>query len=258
MPNPKIALLTFFMLSTCWAVAQDTLIFENKVIMLVEVLEESETKVIYRKYPPELGNLAHTIKKRFITDILYLDKETSISKFKSDALQLDKKLDIWVTRIGQENVVSGLLLDMNDTTLILKKKSVLFDGKGKNAPEIVHIFPYQQINYIKVRQQNRIVNNVLFGAAIGMAVGTITGLAIFKDSEPCDPILAEGCDPSLSTPISQWSKAWTLGFAGTGVGMFTGGIVGGVKVKIPVGGKKNQFNTIIPQLDRLERALRKR
>ncbi len=258
MSGPKVLYLTFFCLTTILATAQDTIIFENKYPYLVEVIEESETRVVYKKLR-EATNLAYIIEKRFITDVRYRDPEAGKLKFKADTLVLDNKLELWVTRGGQGKVTNGLLHRMDDSTLILKKKSILFEKNPKDAPEVVYIFPYSQINEIAARKQNRIISYALLGAGTGLFVGTVTGLAVFNDSEPCDPLTMEpGCDPSLSSPRTRWNKAWTLGFGSAGLGAVAGGIVGGVKVKIPIGGKKDLFNAAVPRINRMDRQLRQR
>ena len=255
MAYPKLLTMFFLLLAFLHVKGQDTIVFENKHIYLVEVMEESETQVIYKKYP-SLTNSAYVIQKRFITDIRYKDPKAGKLKFRPDTLMDDNKLEVWVSRGGDAKEINGLLHRMDDSTLILKKKSVLFDGGGRDAPEVVYIFPYAQINHISARKQNRIVQGAFIGAAGGFVFGTLVGLGIFKDSEPCDPVLPSGCDDSLKPPRSQWEKALTLGFGTAGAGAIGGGIIGGIKIKIPIGGQKDLFNAAVPRLHRLDRALK--
>ncbi|HFA51522.1 MAG TPA: hypothetical protein ENJ95_21110 [Bacteroidetes bacterium] len=257
MPYPKLEFIAcLLVLSAHIAKAQDTIVFENKFPFLVEILEESETKVTYKKFN-ENPNLAYVINKRFITEIRYQDPEAGKLKFKPDTVQMDKKLEVWVKRMDGRPMVNGLLNRMDDSILILKKKSVLFDGGGRDAPEVVYIFPYRQIKQIEVRKQDQVVKYALLGAAGGFFLGTMTGLGIFKDSPPCDTSLLDGraCDPSLSSPRTQIEKSWLLGFASAGLGALAGGIYGGVKIKIPIYGRKNRYNEAIPKLERFNRSL---
>ena len=256
MNYPKLLISFFLVLAALRSIAQDTIVFENKHPYVVEVMEESETHIIYKKYP-SLTNLAYIIQKRFVTDIQYQDPEAGKLKFKPDALIKDNKLEVWVGRNGMAKEINGLLHRMDDTTLILKKKSVLFKNNGRDAPAVVYIFPYKQINYISARRQNRIVQHALMGAAGGFFVGTLTGLAIFNDSKPCDPLLPI-CDDSLNPPRSRWEKAFTLGFGTAGLGAVGGGVYGGIRVKIPIRGQKDLFNSAVPRLYRLDRALREK
>lgn len=258
MSYPKLLFHCFFCLTTVLARAQDTIVFENKYPYLIEVVEESETKITYKKYG-DLSNLAYIIEKRFVTEVRYANPEAGKSKFKPDTLTHDNRLELWVTRTKKGSVTNGLLHRMDDSTLILKKKSVLFEKNPKDAPEVVYIFPYSQINHISARKQNQIIQYALIGAGTGFFVGTLTGLSIFNDTKPCDPLTMEpGCDPSLSTPHTRWNKSWTLGFGAAGLGAVTGGIIGGVKIHIPIGGKKDLFNAAVPRIRRMERALRKK
>ena len=258
MTNPGLIFsLALSLLATCRVLAQDTIIFENKYPYLVEVQEESETRVIYRKYPPE-HNLAYIIEKRFITDIRYQDPQSAKEKFKPDTLTIDNKLELWVDRGAPGGpIIRGMLHRLDDSTLILKKKPSLFDKPRDNAPEVVYIFPYTQIHHLAVRRQNKIINFGLGGAAAGFLLGTVTGLVAFNNTPPCDPV-APGmpCDPSLQSPRSYWEKSLTLGFGMAGLGAVAGGIVGGIKVQIPIGGKRDLFNAAIPRINRLDRSLR--
>ena len=259
MKNPRLLTLVLLIMSLQSASAQDTIMFGNKFPFLVEVLEESETSVIYRKYQ-ESSNLAYTILKRFITDVRYQDPEAGKLKFKPDTLIDENKLDLWVVRGegGIGNEFSGLFHRMDDSTLILKKKPSVFDGSGKDGPEVVYIFPYSQITHISARKQNRIVKYALYGAITGLVVGTMSGLVGFNDEPPCQPIMpGMDCDGSLSSPRSAFEKSITLGIAAAGAGALTGGIIGGIKVKIPIGGKRDVFNAAVPRLNRMNRALRK-
>ena len=260
MKYPKLFTLALLLLTVGSVAAQDTIIFENQYPFLVEVIEESETSVTYRKFK-ESSNLAYIIQKRFITDVRYQDPEAGKSKFKPDTLLPQNKLDLWVVRAGggAENEFNGLLHRIDDSTLILKKKPTVFDGKNKDGPEVVYIFPYSQINHIAARKQNRIAQYALIGAASGFLVGTLSGLVGFNDDQPCSPVMpGMDCDGSLSSPRSAWEKSLTLGIATTGVGALAGGIIGGVKVKIPIGGKKDIFNAAVPRLNRMNRELNKR
>jgi len=151
MPNPKIVILILFTLTACRVLAQDTLVFEKKFPLLVTVVEESESRIIYKKYPPEPGDLPHVMKKRFVTEVRYENKEEGKLKFKSDSLGLERKLDIWVSPMARPGMVSGFLLSRNDSALVVRKKAAGFGKKTRNSPEVVHIFPYQKINYITVR-----------------------------------------------------------------------------------------------------------
>ncbi|MEO1257281.1 MAG: hypothetical protein AAFZ15_00730 [Bacteroidota bacterium] len=260
MKYPKLLTLFILLLTAGSTVAQDTIIFESQYPFLVGVIEESESNVTYRKFN-ENSNLAYIIEKRFITDVRYQDPEAGKLKFKPDALLDQNKLDLWVLRGagGSGDEFSGLLHRMDDSTLILKKKASVFDKGKKDGPEVVYIFPYSQIDHIAARKQNRIVQYALIGAGTGFLVGTLTGLVGFKDDEPCDPVVpGMDCDNSLSSPRTTWEKSLTFGLATTGIGALTGGIIGGIKVKIPIEGKKDIFNAAIPRLNRMNRDLNKR
>ena len=259
MKNPKLITLLCWLFFTAAANAQDTLVFEDKHTYIVEIVEESESKVVYKKYPV-LTDFAYVIPKRFVTDVKYFDPSTKAAKFKPDKLVKENKLELWVKKGNKGGTFNGLLHRMDDSTLILKKAQPVFGSRPKNAPEVVYILPYSQIHHIAARRQNRIIGYALGGTATGFLLGTLTGLAIFKDSQPCDPLMIgpddPACDPSLHSPHSAWEKSLKLGFGMAGAGALAGGIYGGVKVKIQIGGRKDLFNAAVPRLRRMDRALR--
>lgn len=251
MNTNRLALL-FFLTFSFWVKtdAQDTLIFEGKWPYLVHIERETETKVFYKKLSERDTGL-YFIEKRFISGVTY--RNPANRKFQHEPIDA-RPLDVWVTAFDNSTVVKGSLHNLNDTTLFLRKKKKLLQGNQKVATQLIYVFPYDKIGKIQVTQRNQVRNYALAGAAGGFAVGFLTGLAVFRDSPPCDsgPIGGRDCDSSLSSPKTAWEKSLLLGFGGAGGGFLAGGIYGAaVKVRIPINGKRDLYNNAVPRLQRL-------
>jgi hypothetical protein len=95
----------------------------------------------------------------------------------------------------------------------------------------------------------------LIGAAGGFAAGLFGGLLIYKSDPPCDPSGLDGrpCDGSLSNPRSAFEKSFLAGAIGAGAGFLGGGMVGAIRFRFPIGGRKDVYNQTIPQLERMAR-----
>lgn len=232
---------------------QDTIIFENKHPFLVDVQEENERDVIYKKIDI-ISSPTYILSKRYVTDIRYQDPEAGKLKFKSKDFSMQRDLEVWVTPMDSSEVVRGWLHRLNDTTLVLQEEDTRIpEARRKAIPEVVQIFPYQNIRHVKVRRRKQIGKHAAFGAAGGFVIGTLTGLLIFDDEPACDPSGIDGrmCDESLLSPQTKWEKSLLLGFGTGGVGLVGGGVYGSVKVKFPIGGRRDTFNAAIPKLERL-------
>ena len=251
-----IQYLLFFLFLTMGSAltAQDTIIFEKKHPFLVKVTQESDTEVQYRKYGVTDSSV-FVMKKRFISAIRYQYPDSAQLLFRTDTAYFRKDLDIWVTKNDDNNVIKGLLHRIDDSTLVLRKQSILTEGGEKFAQQL-QSFSYSKIHQLQVRKHRQIREYAVVGTAVGFIVGTLAGLVIFEDTPPCDP-LVEGvnCDSSLSSPKTQWDKSLLLGLGGAGGGFITGSAIGAIKVKIPIRGKRDQFNASIPRLERMARFL---
>ncbi len=248
----RLCLITLlYALSSLKTLAQDTIFFENKTPYPVIIEEENEEEVIYRRYG-EKNSPRFKLRKRFITAIKYEDSESAKLKFKSKPLSTSRQLDIWVSAVDSSGTVKGLLHRLNDSTLYLRKKSTLLEGGTVNT-DLLYVFPYNKIHLIHVQRRNTIQRNALWGAAGGFALGTITGLIIFKNEPPCEPVGPNGtpCDGSLSSPRTKWEKSLLLGSFSAGGGFLAGGLSGAVRVKIPIAGRKDAYNAAIPILERM-------
>lgn len=238
------------------ASAQDTIVFEKRYEYLAHVLQDSGHEVVYRKFQDK-DSLVFTIHKNFITEIRYQNRRKEWKKNTLvDLAGFSKPLDAWVIPTDTAGIFRGTLYGFNDSTLFLKKKVGFWEDRDDLNSDFIYVFPYKRVHIIELKRQNQVGQYATWGAIGGFALGTLTGLFIFKDAPPCDPLLPDsgGCDESLASPRTRFEKSLLLGL-GTGAGGFLGGgIYGSVRVKIPIGGKLDVFNQSLPKLKRMARA----
>lgn len=245
-----LAVLWLLLLSTP-LLAQDTLVFDGNYRIPVFIEEENEYEVIYRRSGYYADSLLFVFEKRFITRIEYQDPSSAKAKFKSKPINWSA-LDVWVLPYDTAvYTIKGRLLYLDDTILHLRRKTSLIEVPFGAKPDIVNAFSYDQIHQIAYRRKDKVTRMALIGSASGMVLGTLTGLIVFKATAPCNTIGIDGkpdCDPGLKSPMTRFEKSLLLG-AGTSVaGFFGGGLIGSVRVKILIGGKKDRYNQAIPRL----------
>jgi hypothetical protein len=232
---------------------QDTLVFERNWKFPVQIEEVRENEIIYKR-PDVLNSPRYSIQRRFITEIEYKDPADSLLKFRPTKVKLSRQLETWVTLSKVSTKITGVLHHVNDSTLMIRRHAKLLEKSHGLGTEVVYVFPYQDIHKIEVRRRNKMRQYAVWGAIGGLAAGTLTGLAIFKDAPPCDPNQIDGriCDESLFSPQTKWEKSLTLGFATGAVGFVGGGIAGSAKLTFSIGGQKDAFNRAIPKLEQMD------
>lgn len=254
-----IGMVCLFFCFSLRSTAQDTIWFEGKTPLQVDIIEERDGEVLYKKFNTPKSP-TYILRKRFISEVAYQDPEARKLKYKPSTNDRSNDLEVWVNKMDGISKAHGLLHQLNDTTMLLRKKTIMQAGNSNINPDIVFLYPYQNIRSIEYRKRKKMRRYALWGAAGGFLVGTLTGLAIFEDTKPCDPNLPDGpkCDESLSSPRSKLEKSLTLGFASGGAGFLAGGMIGSVKVRIPIGGSRDRYNQAIPRLEREQDRQRKR
>ncbi|RMD99453.1 MAG: hypothetical protein D6816_14915 [Bacteroidetes bacterium] len=230
--------------------AQDTLLFENKWKLPVIIEEENEYEVIYRK-AEWVNSPLYVIEKRFITNISYLDTLEAAKKFKSRPFD-GSNIDLWVKPLDTNTVLlRGRLLHMDDTMLMVRHRGSFFPGKPKIRSELVSVITYDHIQRLEYRKRSKMRKSAIIGAATGFVAGTLTGLLFFNDTPACENGGIDGkppCDPNLKSPMTRFEKSLILGAGAATGGFVTGGIIGGVRIKFIIGGKKDRYNQAIPHI----------
>jgi hypothetical protein len=252
MKQLRSTLLPFLLIFFAFRVlSQDTLVFENKWKFPIQILEERDDEVIYKK-PGLVHSPTYIIEKRFVTGVQYKEPETRAFKYKSSPVVKKRPLEVWVTPSNSPVKTQGLLFALNDTMMVVRERANVFDGRQGS---IIKNFHYNNIYLIEVRERHRISKMSLWSSLGGLGLGTLTGLIFFKNDPVCDTSIVDGrpCDETLKTPHTKFEKAIKLGI-GTAVAGFIGGtFIGSVKVEFAIGGKKDSFNRSIPKLRRLSR-----
>lgn len=234
--------------------AQDTILFENKYPYLVNIVEEHERDVVFRKINLE-NSPTYIIEKRFVSSIGYKDPKAGKLKFKTVKSDLRRPLDVWVTPMDRRHPdKQGILHHLTDSTLVLKTKPAAQATNDRGLPAEVDILPYQQVHRLQFRRRNQVARFGFRGAVAGFAIGTTVGWFIFKDDEPCDLLDPDTpCDNGLKSPRTKLEKALLLGAGTGGLGFATGGLLGSVRVTIPVAGRLDAYNAAIPKIEKMGR-----
>ncbi|GIV31991.1 MAG: hypothetical protein KatS3mg030_293 [Saprospiraceae bacterium] len=232
--------------------AQDTLLFENKWKLPVLIEEENEYEIIYRKIEWSNSPL-FVMEKRFITKVAYQDSAAALSRFRSKPFD-GSKLDLWVLPIDSNATkLRGRLLGYTDTTLMVRHRGSFVRQKPRLREEMVSTFSYRQIGEIELRRRDQMRRGALWGAAAGFVGGTLTGLLVFNDTPACE--VGTGgidgrppCDPNLKSAMSRFEKALLLGAGCSAGGFIGGGMLGSVRMRFVIGGKKDLYNQAIPHI----------
>ncbi|MEK7257787.1 MAG: hypothetical protein AAB316_23720 [Bacteroidota bacterium] len=233
--------------------AQDTIVFENKIRLPILIVEERDDEILYRRPIFPKGPI-YVIRKRFVSEVEYEDPASRSSKYKPSPHRPGRDLDVWVTPLSNPLETKGLLHHLDDTTLMVRKKTGWLEAGGKVNPEEVKVFPYENIHLIKVRKRNQIRQFAIWGAVGGFAIGFVGGLLFANDSPPCKPLVdGGGCDASLHSPRNKLEKSLALGFGMGAGGALTGATFGALRVTYNISGKKDNFNRTIPKLERQSR-----
>lgn len=252
----RSGLFLFYLLFLCYGkvAAQDTIVFEGKHLYVVDIEEERERNVIFKKWDLEKSP-TYVLEKRFITDIRYHNPDSAAQKFNPDPLYAHKPLELWIVPMDTKKVYRGEIDVLTDSSIVFKSRQKSVMEEGSSLPSSVDVFKYHQIRTVAVRRRDRMRKMAMWGGATGFTAGTLLGLLLFEDAPPCDPGNIDGtpCDPSLSSPRTKWEKALLLGAGGGGVGFLGGGLIGSAKVRIPIQGRKDAYQAAIPRLERLSR-----
>ncbi len=145
-----------------------------------------------------------------------------------ETIKKNKIYRTWVTLNSEPFKVKGFLYEINDSSI-----SVMGFGMIKEYSTVrfqvvnLHI---NDIEKIKTRRNNSIGRGILIGAATGFVVGGFIGLV-------------DGDDPSGTfMAMTAGEKAIMAGGILSIGGGVIGGLIGLLKVSIPIDGSVNKFN----------------
>jgi hypothetical protein len=166
----------------------------------------------------------------FITVILTAFTLLSLSQ--EDTLQKNRIYRTWISlQNNPDSIVRGALYEIRDTSVILSNSLI---RKNLNAGRFDKtIVNFRDIDIIKTRNKNSILNGTIIGVLAGFVAGGIWGL-IEGDDPPCDYI----CIFQFTAAEKALMYGSSLALVGGNIGFF-GSLV---KIQIPINGNLGKFN----------------
>ncbi len=142
-----------------------------------------------------------------------------------------------------DNMIGALFL-LKDSSILVSSSLVELDYNIANY-EVAELY-IDDINLISTKRRIGPFKGALLGAIVGAAAGALTARIV------------EGPPPEPSSNYSSWD--FGLDFsgmsyyffipAGAVAGAITGGIIGGIKIKIPINGSMENYNSKKKKLGR--------
>ena len=133
----------------------------------------------------------------------------------------------WISLNNGQNTIKGALYEVNDSSILVSnsfRKNDYSTGKFN-----VTTINFNNINLVKIRQNNSLRKGALIGSITGFVVGALIGLI-------------SGDDPPGFLSFSAGEKALMYGFpmaiGGTGLGE----LVGSIRIRIPINGSIKIFH----------------
>ena len=242
-------IVTLVLLTSLSVNAQDTLYFSKGDYIVGKVLKVLPNEVVYQRVNNG-DTVVFTMEKRHITSIHYSDPARKVQEIKAAPVYLPKALRIWIFSELGEEVMNGFLTNYNDSNLYIAKQRGFLDFNRGLKADLMYVVPAENIYEVQVRSRKKIRLYSSIGAAGGLLFGTLTGLAVFKDDKPCVSLGPDSlpCDDSLKSPRTKLEKSLTFGASMGGAGFIAGGLIGGVRITIPIGGKKEYLHNSTPSL----------
>jgi hypothetical protein len=125
----------------------------------------------------------------------------------------------WARTLNNDRPKNGVLFSVKDSSIVLSKYEKRYDRYGKSDVTEIKI---SAIDHILVRKKG----NILKGTAIGAMAGICSGLLIQIFLLPVD---------------KNKSEIRPFPLIVTGIGAGVGAALGSMKIKIPIGGRQDQF-----------------
>ena len=164
------------------------------------------------------------------------------SRAQTDSPDHNKPYLTWITTYDAARSTTGVLYEINDSSVTLSNRSVSRPGSpGKLDLTKIDV---RSIDEIKLRKNGNVGKGVLYGALAGLIVGGTIGIVVASTSEKHD----EGANNFEKSLNSAANSAATVGSAiligigciGTGIGI--GAIIGSAKITISISGSQQLFD----------------
>jgi hypothetical protein len=160
------------------------------------------------------------------------------------------RYDAWVTSYPSQRVISGILLEVKDSSISLQREGTF---RTQNQPDMSKL-DVRSIDLIKVRKKGNVGQGVLYGALAGLFVGGIIDViwySSWKNQQEEDiNNLGDAINYSMTKSPGAFAAMATMvgiGCIGTGIGI--GAAVASAKITVPIYGKQSEFNRNKSQLN---------
>ena len=146
-----------------------------------------------------------------------------------DTIHKNKIYRTWVSLNREPFRFKGVLYEVNDSS-ILVSRSIVIKKNTIDRSEMAN-FNFSNIETIRTRKNNNIGKGILIGALSGFVTGGAIGLISGADPPDSYFRFTAGENAILSGIV--------LGIIGADIG----GVIGSLKIKIPINGSINNFNS---------------
>ncbi len=144
-----------------------------------------------------------------------------------ETIKKNKVYRTWITMNSEPFKVKGFLYEINDSSISVANSKIIKEySTVRFQVAKLHII---DIEKIKTRRNNSIGRGIWIGAVTGFVVGGIIGLV-------------DGDDPAGFLAMTAGEKAIKAGVALSIGGAVIGGLIGTIKIRIPIDGSMNNYN----------------
>ena len=174
--------------------------------------------------------------KTLVPIMIFILSNFQISQAQNDSAITNKLYRAWLIPTHRGGGVEGVLYQVKDSSVVISNS--LFRGDYLRGNYDVSEVNAHEIKGIHIRRVGAQGAGVLAGGLTGAVIGIIVGLIQHTN---------HGTDADLHMQ-HVGMVVFPLLFTGMGVGI--GAAVGGMKIKIPVGGSQAQYELVRNKLDR--------
>jgi hypothetical protein len=142
---------------------------------------------------------------------------------------------VWISLNEKSHELKGVLYETKDSAIMVSNSFQREDyAAGKFEVSKIN---YNDIDFVKIRAKNSVLNRALIGAVAGLAVGVLAGF-IEGDDPPRSGLDMRPFSPHMTAERKATAYGIAFAFCGAGIGV----LVGQINLKIPIKGDFEKFN----------------